>query len=84
METQVRGFTGGTFHVSVSKSGDKWDGGCSCGFRSAGWATKKQGELRMSQHLHEHGTGEESQELVDFIANPITPTTASMDESGDD
>lgn len=45
---------------------DTWEGGCTCGFSSKGWPTKKLATERMEDHVAEHETGEPAQELAAF------------------
>lgn len=50
------------------EDGVSYEGGCSCGFRTSGWAKQKDAQGRIDQHLEEHSTGGETlpQELSDY------------------
>lgn len=44
-----------------------YQGGCSCGFRTSNWPTKKIAQERIELHLIEHETAEPMSEQVEFF-----------------
>lgn len=67
--SKVREESGREFVYDVRRdptNTETWEGGCTCGFRSSGWPTKKMATERIEGHAAEHASGVPAEELVDF------------------
>lgn len=58
-----------------------YDGGCTCGFTTAGWPRKKDAMARIKEHQAEHLSGEPVRELVE--ANEEVGLTGPIRKAAD-